>query len=142
MFDDSRPIFLQLADRIADDVLRGVYAEEEQVPSTNELAAHLRINPATAGKALSQLVERGVLYKRRGIGMFVAPGARALIEDERNEAFAQRYIAPMVAEARTLGLERDDLIRLIEQYAAGRQLSESPAAMRARLDAPADAPST
>lgn len=121
MFDDSRPIFLQLADRIADDILRGIYAEEEQVPSTNELAAHLRINPATAGKGLSQLVDRGVLYKRRGIGMFVAPGARALIEEERQQAFAHRFIVPMLAEAQALGLGPEALHRLVEQHSAQQQ---------------------
>jgi len=119
VFDDTRPIFLQLADSIADDVLRGVYAEEEQVPSTNELAAYMRINPATAGKALNLLVERGVLYKRRGIGMFVAPGARSLIEEERRQAFAERFITPLVAEAKSLGLSPAEIARLIDQrYAA------------------------
>ncbi|WP_024357068.1 GntR family transcriptional regulator [Leucobacter chironomi] len=129
MFDDTRPIFLQLADRIADDVLRGVYAEEEQVPSTNELAAHLRINPATAGKGLNLLVERGVLYKRRGIGMFVAPGARALISNERQQAFAQRFIVPLLTEASSLGLGAHDVIRLIEQQQSAQQQAapQSPA---------------
>ena len=126
MFDDTRPIFLQLADRIADDVLRGVYAEEEQVPSTNELAAHLRINPATAGKGLNLLVERGVLYKRRGIGMFVAPGARALISNERQQAFAHRFIVPLLTEASSLGLGAHDVIRLIEQQQQSAQQQAAP----------------
>ena len=117
MFDDSRPIFLQLADRIADDVLRGVYPEETQVPSTNELAAHLRINPATAGKALGRLVDAGVLTKRRGIGMFVAPGATALIARERQRAFVDRYVAPLLREAGALGLSTGDVVRLIENEA-------------------------
>ncbi|QZY50991.1 GntR family transcriptional regulator [Leucobacter tenebrionis] len=134
MFDDTRPIFQQLADRIADDVLRGVYAEEEQVPSTNELAAHLRINPATAGKGLNLLVERGVLYKRRGIGMFVAPGARSLIAGERQQAFVQRFIVPLLAEARNLGLDARDVVGLIEQQAdpqAGPEATQPQAERRA-----------
>lgn len=113
MFDDSKPIFQQLADSLSDDILRGIYAEGEQVPSTNELAAFMRINPATAGKALNLLVDDGVLFKRRGLGMFVADGARERIASERRERFAKRYIAPLIAEARALGLSRDDLIRLI-----------------------------
>ncbi|GAB2564561.1 GntR family transcriptional regulator [Leucobacter ruminantium] len=138
MFDDTRPIFLQLADRIADDVLRGVYAEEQQVPSTNELAAYLRINPATAGKALNLLVERGVLYKRRGIGMFVADGARSLIEEERRQAFARKFIAPLAAEARALGIGPEDLVRLVEQHAAQQESStQSRAESRAEQPAPA-----
>ncbi|WP_025132801.1 GntR family transcriptional regulator [Leucobacter sp. PH1c] len=115
MFDDTRPIFLQLADRIADEVLRGVYAAGEQVPSTNELAAHLRINPATAGKALGLLVEQGVLEKRRGIGMFVAPGAREQIQAERQRDFTERFIDPLLTEARSLGLTTDELIRIISE---------------------------
>ena len=115
MFDDSRPIFMQLADRISDDILRGTYAEEEQVPSTNELAAYLRINPATAGKALNRLVDEGILYKKRGIGMFVSTGAKALIEGERQEGFVKHYIAPLRAEAKNLGLTTGDIIRLINQ---------------------------
>ncbi|MFT4233199.1 MAG: GntR family transcriptional regulator [Leucobacter sp.] len=117
MFDDTRPIFLQLADRISDEVLRGVYEEEEQVPSTNELAAYFRINPATAGKALNRLVDAGVLYKRRGIGMFVATGAKALIAGERQQGFVDRYVAPLLAEAAALGLTAPDIVRLIEREA-------------------------
>lgn len=115
MFDDTRPIFQQLADRIADEILRGVYREEEQVPSTNELAVQLRINPATAGKALTLLVDRGVLYKKRGIGMFVAPNAPAVIEAERQQAFSARYLVPLMAEAHALGLSPSDIIKLIEK---------------------------
>lgn len=115
MFDDTRPIFMQLADRIADDVLRGVYAEDQQVPSTNELAAMLRINPATAGRALGLLVDAGVLVKRRGIGMFVAPGARDLIAKERQGDFIERFITPLLTEAWALGLGTAEIIKLLEQ---------------------------
>lgn len=115
VFDDTRPIFLQLADRISDDILRGGYAEGDPVPSTNVLAAHLRINPATAGKALGLLVERGVLEKRRGIGMFVTEGARDRIAVSRKEGFVHHFVNPLLAEAAALGLDRAELIRLIEE---------------------------
>lgn len=115
VFDDTRPIFLQLADRIADDILRGRYLEGAQVPSTNELAGHLRINPATAGKALNLLVDREILEKRRGLGMFVTAGARERIAAERQQRFVHDYIAPLVAEAAALGMDRARLIRLIEE---------------------------
>lgn len=115
MFDDTKPIFLQLAERIADDIMRGRYGEGEQVPSTNELSAHLRINPATAGKALSLLVDRGILVKRRGIGMFVEDGAKARIASERQSGFTDDFIKPLLAEAQALGLSNDELIRLINE---------------------------
>lgn len=113
MFDDTKPIFLQLAEAIADDILREKYLEGEQVPSTNELAAHLRINPATAGKAHSLLVDRGILVKRRGIGMFVADGAKTSIATERQQSFVDDFVRPLLAEARALGLETEDVTRLI-----------------------------
>ncbi|QIM15703.1 GntR family transcriptional regulator [Leucobacter insecticola] len=115
MFDDTRPIFLQLADQLASDILRGKFAEEEQVPSTNELAAHMRINPATAGKALNLLVDEGILYKKRGIGMFVAEGATKRIAAERQQGLTESYVKPLLAEARVLGLTAQDIIRLIEK---------------------------
>lgn len=114
MFDDTKPIFLQLAERIADDILRGTYSEGEQAPSTNELAAYFRINPATAGKALNLLVDRRILVKRRGIGMFVETGARARIAGERTERFTHDFVRPLLAEAAALGLGRREVIHLIE----------------------------
>lgn len=120
MFDDTKPIFLQLAERLADDILRGRYAEGEQVPSTNELSAHLRINPATAGKALGVLVDRGILVKHRGIGMFVVAGATARIAAERRQDLVRGFVQPLVAEARVLGLDRDGLLRLVQaEFEAG-----------------------
>lgn len=118
MFDDSRPIFQQLADSLVDDILRGRYAEGEQVPSTNELAAYLRINPATAGKALGLLVDRGVLVKHRGIGMFVADGAKGRIAGERQQRFVHDFVHPLLAEAAALGLDRVEVVRLIESAGA------------------------
>ncbi|MGR4010003.1 GntR family transcriptional regulator [Leucobacter sp. 1207-22] len=127
MFDDTRPIFLQLADRIAGDILRGRYAEGEQVPSTNELALHLRINPATAGKALNLLVEREVLVKRRGIGMFVAEGAFDALSAERHQEFVQSFIRPMLAEAAMLGIDEAALQRLVAAEAERSALPSGPA---------------
>lgn len=140
MFDDARPIFVQLAEQIEDDVLRGTYAEESQVPSTNELAAFLRINPATAGKALNRLVDEGVLYKRRGIGMFVSAGAKALIGKQRQGEFAEHYVEPLIAEARNLGLDRADVIRLVENAAAWH--TAAPEIAQINSETTAEAPAT
>lgn len=115
MFDDTRPIFLQLAEQLASDILRGRYAEGEQVPSTNELAAYMRINPATAGKALNLLVDEEVLFKKRGIGMFVSEGAKQRIAADRQQGLAETYVKPLLAEAQVLGLTATDIIRLIEK---------------------------
>src|SRR6188472_3398765 len=116
--DEGTPLFVQIAEQLADDIVDGVLAEGARAPSTNELAAFYRINPATAAKGVNMLVDKGVLYKRRGIGMIVAPGARALLRAERRAAFADRFVEPLLAEARTLGLEPDDLTELIRERAA------------------------
>ncbi len=115
MFDDSRPIFVQLAERLVDDILRGRYEEGAQVPSTNELAAFLRINPATAGKGLGLLVEQGILEKRRGIGMFVTAGAKGRIAAARSGGFVSDFVEPLVREARSIGLDRESVIRLVDE---------------------------
>ena len=73
MFDDGSPIYRQIADRIKADVATGTLAPDSQIMSTNQYAAFYGINPATAAKAFAQLVNEGVLYKRRGVGMFIAP---------------------------------------------------------------------
>lgn len=112
---NGRPIFLVLADQIADDILQGNYPVDTAVPSTNELAAFYRINPATAGKALAQLADRGVLVRRRGIGTFVAPQGPAVLREERREAFDMDFIRPAVAEAQRLGLTLDDIVELIRK---------------------------
>ena len=111
--DESRPIFQQIAEQIENDIIAGSLPEETQVPSTNEFAAFLRINPATAGKGVGLLVDAGILYKKRGIGMFVASGARARLISERRERFRAQYIAPLLAEAQKLGIDPDQLVRLI-----------------------------
>src|ERR1700709_2383242 len=104
--DDSRPIFLQIAEAIENDILAGNLAEEAQVPSTNEFAAYYRINPATAGKGVNLLVDEGILYKKRGIGMFVATGSHARLVKKRRDQFETEYVKPLIAEAAKLGLSR------------------------------------
>lgn len=113
--DDSRPIFIQLAEQIENDIISGALPEESQVPSTNEFAAFHRINPATAGKAVNLLVEAGVLYKKRGIGMFVADGAQAQLISVRAAQFRADYIEPLLGEAAKLGIDREQLITMIRK---------------------------
>ena len=115
MFDDTSPIFQQLADSLADEVLRGLYAEGDQVPSINELAAFHRINPATALKGVTLLVDAGILYKKRGIGMFVATGARQRILDQRRAVFEAEFVRPLITEAAKLGITSAQLIGMIKK---------------------------
>ena len=112
--DESRPIFQQIAELIENDIISGALPEDTQVPSTNEFAAFHRINPATAGKGVNLLVDDGILYKKRGIGMFVSDGARERLVAKRREAFRDEYVRPLLAEAAKLGIAPDQLAQMIE----------------------------
>ena len=112
--DESRPIFAQIAEAIENDILSGALPEEGQVPSTNEFASFYRINPATAGKGVNLLVDDGILYKKRGIGMFVAAGSRERLATKRRDQFDAEYVQPLVAEAAKLGLTTTQLVAMIE----------------------------
>lgn len=115
MFDDRSPIYLQIAEQIKNDIVTGALAEDEQVMSTNQYAAFYRINPATAAKGFHQLIEEGVLYKRRGIGMFVSPQAREKLRAERRERFFEQVVDAMIAEARVIGIPLTEIVRRIEE---------------------------
>jgi GntR family transcriptional regulator len=114
--DDGRPLFLRIAEQIENSIVEGGLAADTQVPSTNELAAFHRINPATAAKGINQLVADGILYKRRGIGMFVAADARAQLRERRRENFTRQYVAPLMAEADKLGMGVEEIKKLIEVW--------------------------
>ena len=112
---DGAPLFAQIAERLAAEIADGGLAEGERVPSTNELAAFYRINPATAAKGINVLADDGLLEKRRGIGMFVADGARKRLLARRRAEFAERYVEPLLAEAIRLGIDAGELITMIEE---------------------------
>ena len=123
MLDDGAPIFSQVADRLAEEIAEGALAEGDRVPSSNELAAFYRINPATAAKGINVLADDGLLEKRRGIGMFVAAGARERLLGARRRSFAERYIVPLVAEAGRLGIDADELVTLIRESSHVQRVS-------------------
>ncbi len=112
-FDPDRPIYLQIAESIEDDILQQAVAEEEQVLSTNQLATMYRINPATAAKGLNMLTSEGILYKKRGIGMFVATGAVAKIRAKRKKAFYDNFIVPLLNEASNLDISKEDILDML-----------------------------
>ena len=115
MLDDGAPIFSQIAESLAEQIAEGALVEGERVSSSNELAAYYRINPATAAKGLNVLIDDGLLEKRRGIGMFVAAGARERLLEDRRRRFAERYVEPLVAEANRLGIDAEALVALIRE---------------------------
>jgi len=114
VLDESKPLYIAVAEQVEDGILDGTYPEDGPVPSTNELAAFLRINPATAGKGLNRLADTGVLVKRRGVGMFVAVGASALLRQRRRDDFARDYLVPLLREAAHLGIGTRELTEMME----------------------------
>lgn len=112
---EEKSIYLQISQTIEDDILRDILLEEERVPSTNELAKLYSINPATAAKGVNLLVEQNILYKKRGIGMFVCDGAKAQIAAGRREKFYESYVTRLVAEAKSLSITPEELIHMIEK---------------------------
>ena len=114
-FDGTRPIFLQLAEMLEEGIISGAYPEEGQIPSITEFSATLKINPATALKGINLLVDEGLVYKKRGVGMFVATGARDALLKKGQESFYTDRVRPVAREASSLGLTLPELTRLVER---------------------------
>ncbi|MDV3222034.1 GntR family transcriptional regulator [Intrasporangium sp.] len=129
MFEGREPIYVQIAEQIRAQVVDGTLQEEEQVMSTTLYATTYRINPATAAKAFAELVDEGVLYKRRGVGMFVASGAREQLREGRRARFFTETLQPVLREAAVLGISPDELVARIRE-GSGRPPATEAAAHR------------
>lgn len=114
ILNQEKSIYLQISEMIENDILRDILMEEERVPSTNEMAKLYAINPATAAKGINLLVDSGVLYKKRGIGMFVTEGAKEMIKTKRKSEFFDNYILKLIEEAKNLGISKEELIEMIK----------------------------
>ena len=114
-FDGEKSIYIQVAEWIEENILTGVFPEEAQIPSTTEISAMYRINPATALKGVNILVDKGIIYKKRGLGMFVSSGAEQKIRSERKEEFFEKYIKALVSEANKLKITKNEIITMIEK---------------------------
>ena len=113
--DSSTPIYVQLAQWLEDEILSGALPPDERIYSQYQLAELFGINPATAAKALNILADEDLVYKRRGLGMFVASDARARIQQKRRTVTLHQLLAQLAAEARRLDISDDELLRLLEQ---------------------------
>ena len=111
----DKPIFLQIAEQLEDSIFTGVFPEETKIPSTNEVAALLNINPHTVLKGMNLLVDEDVIYKKRGLGMFVKAGAVERIRQKRQGQFYEQYIAALIREAEKLQMSKEDIMALIER---------------------------
>lgn len=112
---NDTPLFVQIAQQIENAILSGALEEEMQAPSTTEISVKCKINPATALKGVTMLADEGVLYKKRGLGMFVAKGARQAILEKRRRHFGEKFIEPMLCEAQNLDFSKEDIVEMIKR---------------------------
>lgn len=110
----DKMIYLQLAGWIEDGILAGTFAEEAQIPSVADLSANFKINHMTALKGIAVLTEAGVIYKKRGVGMFVAAGAVKKLRDRRRSGFRGKYLKEAAAEAKRLGIGFEELVEMLK----------------------------
>lgn len=115
IFDSDRPIYIQIRELIEDQIIKRQLEEDDQAPSTNQLVNLYKVNHITVSKGVNQLVDEGILYKKRGIGMFVAPQAREKLIKQRKKTFINDYIVSLVHEANKLGFSEKDIISLIKE---------------------------
>lgn len=113
--DDSKPLFLQIKDRIEDQIVNRQLKEHEQIPSTTQLVNFYKVNHLTVAKGVNLLVEEGIVYKKRGVGMFVAEGSREKLLKQRRERFVDEYVVPLVEEAGKLGISDEEIFQLIKE---------------------------
>lgn len=114
-FDDERPIFVQIAQGIEDGIISGAFPEGDQVPSTTEISTTYKVNPATVLKGMNLLVDEEVLYKKRGIGMFVSENATNKLKEKRKNQFFESFITELVSEANKLKIDKKEIIHMIER---------------------------
>ena len=119
ILNEDEPIFIQISKAIEDEILTDSIKEDEQVPSTTELSRLYNINPATVLKGINILVDKNILYKKRGLGMFVNSGAKNTIKLLRKESFKNKVIKNLIEEANKLDIDKDELLEMIKQYKGG-----------------------
>ncbi|MEK3935988.1 GntR family transcriptional regulator [Sporosarcina sp. FSL W7-1349] len=123
--DSSKPIYVQIAEWIESEIIDGTLQADEKVHSQYQLAEIFNINPATAGKGLTLLLDAGIVYKRRGLGTFVSPDARDALIVKRKEETLQGLIRQLLTEARLLGVDDEHLLSMIEAERAQTKEGES-----------------
>jgi GntR family transcriptional regulator len=112
---EEKPIYLQIQEKIEDAILSGAFEEESQIPSTTEFSVTYKINPATALKGINLLVDSGIVYKKRGLGMFVCTGAKEIILTKRKKDFFDGYVCTLVNESKKLNIGKDEILNMIER---------------------------
>ena len=114
-FNNDIPLYMQIDKSIEENVLKGVFEEETAIPSTTEISIKYKINPATVAKGFNLLVDEGIIYKKRGVGMFVVIGSKEKLMKKRKENFYNNYIVALIEEAKKLDISSSDIIEMIDR---------------------------
>lgn len=109
MFNDNKAIYLQMADRLCDDILGDIYKADERIPSVREYAVMLEVNTNTAVKTYDELSRQGIIYNRRGLGYYVSPDAKEHIRQQRRDAFFKQELPELFRQMRLLGIDITDV---------------------------------
>ncbi len=117
-FKDNKAIYLQIADRIGDDILAGTLAVDGKVPSVRELAAQVEVNANTVARTYDHLQQSGIIYTKRGLGYFVAQDAKDIIVRQRREQLLQGEMDYFMSQLRAVGVTPDELRQLYADYLA------------------------
>lgn len=112
---ESLPIYVRIVEGLKEGILNGDIKEEEQLPSTTYISSQYDINIATVNKAINILVDEGLAYKKRGIGMFVKKGAVKQLIKERRETFKERYIKATIIEARRIHVTPEEIQEMVKE---------------------------
>ncbi|MFA9557686.1 GntR family transcriptional regulator [Evansella sp. AB-rgal1] len=121
-FHDKKPIFMQIKEWIEDQIVKGQLKEHDQIPSTTQMVQFYKVNHITVSKGINLLVDEEIIYKKRGVGMFVAEGAREMLVESRKYVFEDEFVVPMIQEAEKLGLSEREITDIIKRL-KGERLS-------------------
>lgn len=111
IFSNDKAIYLQMADRLCDEILAGKYADDDRIPSVREYSVMLQVNTNTAVKAYDQLARDGIIYNKRGLGYFVTPGAAKEIRKARKKEFMKQTLPEVFRQMRLLDISIDDVVK-------------------------------
>lgn len=117
--DNLKPIYIQIAEGIEDDILNGILQEDEQAYSQYQISKQFNINPATAAKGINLLVSEGILYKKRGLGMHVSVSAKEMIQKKRKQYFFSNMLRELLHEADKLGITGEEIKKMIDELGGG-----------------------
>ena len=116
IFTNDKPIYLQMADRLCDEILSGVYKDDDRIPSVREYSVLLEVNTNTAVKAYDELARANIIYNKRGLGYFVTAGAREAILQQRRQSFMNEQLPELFRQMKLLSIKKEEVCNLFDSY--------------------------